>query len=149
MATLAFYDSFKTGQMDPNAAGFANFPIDFNTDTIKLSLHTSTYTPNADTHVDFADVTNEVSGTNYTSGGETITCTVTETGGTVTVDGSNATWSQSGSGFNDARYAVLYKDTGTASNSPLIGYIDFTSDKGNVDGDLTVQWNASGIFTLS
>lgn len=49
-----------------------NKEIDWDTDTIKISLHTSSYTPNLDTHDYFSDVTNEVSGTGYTSGGATL-----------------------------------------------------------------------------
>lgn len=53
-------------------AGGDTFQTDFLTDTIKVSLHTSSYTPNLDTHETFADVTNEVSGGNYVAGGVTL-----------------------------------------------------------------------------
>jgi len=46
-----------------------NAPIDWLTDTIKVMLCTSAYTPNADTHVFKSDVTNEISGTGYTATG--------------------------------------------------------------------------------
>jgi hypothetical protein len=49
-----------------------NKEIDFDTDTIKVALTTSTYTPNFDTHDYFNDVTNEVVGTGYTAGGATL-----------------------------------------------------------------------------
>jgi hypothetical protein len=43
---------------------------------------------------------------------------------------------------------VIYIDTGTASTSPLVAYIDtFTAITPN-GGDITISWNASGIFTL-
>ena len=45
--------------------------IDFDTDTFKAMLVTSSYTPNKDTHDFRDDVTNEVSGTGYTAGGAT------------------------------------------------------------------------------
>lgn len=48
------------------------FAVDYLSDTIKVSLHTSTYTPALDTHEVFADVTNEVTGTNYVAGGATL-----------------------------------------------------------------------------
>ena len=143
MATFTFYNLWKEAQLDGN---LTDSPIDLDGDTIKLALVNSTYTP-AQTHDYFTDASaNEVSGTNYTAGGEVVTVTVTESGGTVTVDGSDVTWTQNAGGFSNARYAILYKD---AVTDPMIGYIDFTSDKGNVQGDLTVQWNASGIFTLA
>ena len=58
------YNSFKRDIM--------NGSIDLDTDTIKVMLVTSTYTPNQDTHTKRSDVTNEVSGTGYTAGGATL-----------------------------------------------------------------------------
>ena len=41
--------------------------------TLKLSLHTSSYTPNLDTHEFYSDLTNELAATgNYATGGETV-----------------------------------------------------------------------------
>jgi hypothetical protein len=48
------------------------FAIDYLSDTIKVSLHTSSWTPNLDTNEVFSDATNEVSGTGYTAGGVTL-----------------------------------------------------------------------------
>jgi hypothetical protein len=46
---------------------------------------------------------------------------------------------------------VIYIDTGTPTTSPLVAYID-TSVTGLPvtpnGGDITITWNASGIFTL-
>ena len=48
---------------------------------------------------------------------------------------------------------VVYKDTGVASTSPLIAYIDTTSDASLPftpnGGDVTISWNASGIVRIS
>jgi hypothetical protein len=49
-----------------------NKEIDWDTDTIKVALTTSTYTPNLDTHDYFDDITNEITGTGYTAGGATL-----------------------------------------------------------------------------
>jgi hypothetical protein len=59
------YNSFKTDLLKGN--------IDFESDTIKVALVTDSYTPDQDSHDFFDDVTNEVSGTGYTAGGETLT----------------------------------------------------------------------------
>lgn len=130
--------------------------IDFDdnsTTTVKLALVTSTFTPAIDTQ-DFWDdlVANEVSGTNYTAGGLSITnrSASAPSSGVVTLDADDpATISQDAAGFTDARYAILYKATGTNSTSPLIAYYDLTSDRGNVDGDLSFTLDASGIMTVS
>jgi len=46
---------------------------------------------------------------------------------------------------------VIWRDTGTPATSPLIGWIDTFASGMPVTpngGDITVQWNASGIFKL-
>ena len=90
MATFVFYNLWKEAQLD---GGIANTPIDFDTDSIRLALVDSTYTPNQ-LHDFWADASgDEVTGTGYTANGEVLTVTVTETTGTVTVDATDATWS--------------------------------------------------------
>lgn len=135
------YNSFKQKIMDGS--------IDLDTDTIKVALVTSSYTPNQDTHEDFADVTNEVSGTGYTAGGaalasKAVTKDTTDDEGVF--DADDVTWSSS---TITARAAIVYKDTGTPATSWLICYIDFTSDKSSSNGDFTIQWNAEGILNLN
>ncbi len=140
------YDSYLEGMMDGSYTAF----VDHDADTFKISLHTVTYSPNRATHQYHSDLTNEVSGTNYTAGGNACASpTVTVAANVVTWDANDpATWSQSGAGFNDARIAVLYKDSGVSGTSNLVAYNDFGSSKGNVDGDLTVQLDTDGIATL-
>jgi len=140
---LMYYSSIK-GQWD----GTTNAVFDLDTDTIKVSAHTNTYTVNQDTHDFFDDVTNEVTGTNYTAGGATLASpTVTRSTGTVTFDGADIVWTQSGAGFSTARKFVIYKSTGTATTSRLFSVVTADADVGNVTGDLTIAWSASGIAT--
>ena len=142
--TVTKYDNFLYGQMN----GTTNGVIDFDTDTIKMALATNTYTPNAATHDFFDDVTNEVTGTNYTAGGATLANkTLTLTAGTVKFTADPVTWTASGSGFSNARYAIVYKSTGTASTSRLLFYVDFGGDVGNTVADLVVTPNAAGLAT--
>ena len=144
MPTWIFFDSFKTNTI--NGTEF----IDFDTDAIKVALVTSTLAPDIDVHNFWDDlVANEVSGTNYTTRGTALTSrTINEAGGVVTFDAADITWTQSGAGFSTARYSILYKDTTVNATSPLVAYLDFTSDKGNVSGDLILQMDAAGLFTL-
>lgn len=126
-----------------------NGGIDLDSDTIKVALVTSSYTPNIDTHVFFSDVTNEVSGTGYTAGGATlasVTLNIDTTNDLVAFDAADVTWSTS---TITARGAVIYKSTGTGSTSPLLAYVDFGADKTSTAGNFTIQWNASGIMTLA
>jgi len=51
----------------------ANKEIDWGSDTIKVSLHTSSYTPSQTTHDYQSDLTNEVAnGNGYATGGATL-----------------------------------------------------------------------------
>lgn len=126
-----------------------NGEIDFDTDTIKVSLHTASYVPDQDTHQYFSSVTNEVTGTGYTAGGATLgTKTVTYTAGTNTLSLDAADTSWSGSTIT-ARYAVVYKSTGTAATSPLIGYVDFGTDVSSTAGAFTITWDATGVVTAT
>ena len=121
----------------------------FLTDTIKVALVTSAYTVNIDSHSNFSDITNEVSGTGYTAGGATLgtkTATQDNTNDRGVLDAADTTWTTS---TITARGAVLYRDSGTPSTSKLISYVDFGSDKSSSSTDFTIQWNASGIMYLA
>lgn len=142
--SITKYDNFLLGQM----TGLTNAVVDFDTDTIKAALHTNTYAPNYTTDAWFNNVTNEVTGTNYTAGGATLSGVVVNlTTGTVKFDANDITWAQSGAGFSTARYAVIYKSTGTASTSRLICAVNFGVDVGNTVADLVLVFNAAGIVT--
>ena len=142
---LMYYSAIK-GQWD----GTTNGVFNLSTDTINLSAHTNTYTINQDTNAFFSDVTNEVTGTNYTAGGAAIgSKTLTRSTTTVTFDGADVTWLQSGAGFSTGRKFVIRRITGTAATERLFSVVTADADVGNVTGDLTVQWNASGIATWS
>lgn len=127
-----------------------NKEIDWDTDTIKVMLCTSTYTPNQDTHRYKSDITNEVTGTGYTAGGATLgSATVTYTGATnvLMLDGADTSWTSS---TITARYAVIYDSTpATDATRPLIAYVDFGADVSTTAGTFTIVWDATGIVTLT
>ncbi len=186
-----------------------NKEIDVDSDSLLWTLHTSTYSPNQDTHAYVSSLTNELTTSGgYTAGGlaaGSITVTYTAanswgtsranstayvvddvvrpatgngylyrcavagtSGGSIptysTVLGGNTTdggvtWETVGSGitvfdladpswasatFGPARYAVLSDRTpGTAATQPLIGYIDFVSDKTGGGGAFTITLHST------
>jgi hypothetical protein len=124
-----------------------NKEIDWDTDTIKVALATSTYTPNQSTHDYFNDVTNEVTGTGYTAGGATLgTKTATVSSLVFTLDAADTSWTTS---TITARFAIIYCSTGTASTSALIAYVDFGADVVSSGGTFQITWDATGIATLT
>lgn len=119
--------------------------IDFDTDTFKIMLVTSSYTPNKDTHDRRDDVTNEVTGTGYSTGGSTIACTVTKDTGNdkVTLQFASTSWASS---TITERAAVVYKSRGGASSADeLVFYNDFDADVSTTNGTFTV---AASTITL-
>lgn len=141
MASL-LYNSFRKKIMDGS--------IDLDTDTIKLALLTSSYTPDQDAHDFFDDITNEVgaSGT-YSAGGATLankTVTQDNTDDEGVFDADDVSFTGA---TITARYAVIYKSTGTASTSPLICLIDFGSNQTSTAGTFTITFAAEGIINLN
>ena len=119
--------------------------IEFDTDTFKIMLVTSSYTPNKDTHDRRDDVTNEVTGTGYSTGGSTIACTVTKdtANDKVTLSFAATSWASS---TITARAAVVYKSRGGASSADeLVFYNDFDADVSTTNGTFTV---AASTITL-
>jgi hypothetical protein len=114
--------------------------IDMDADTFKMMLVTSSYVPNKDTHTKRSDVTNEVTGTGYTTGGATCACTVVKdtVNDKVTFTFAVTDWPTS---TLTARGAVIYKSTGTASNDNLVAYDDFGSNVVSSSATFSVAQN--------
>lgn len=130
----AIYPIYKQALLD----GLTN--IDLNDGTVKVALvDTGTYTYSA-AH-DFYDDLSGVVGTDQTIANTTVT--------TGLFDGDNVTFSAVTG--NTVEALVIYIDTGTPGTSRLVAYID-TSVTGLPvtpnGGDITITWNASGIFQL-
>lgn len=115
-------------------------------DTFKLALYTSSADLNANTTA--YTTSNEVTGTNYTAGGGTLTRL-----GVVTSNNTAST----GVGFTDfsdltfanatitARGALIYNNTPSANSNAnttltnaAVCALDFGSDKTSTDGDFTI-----------
>ena len=106
---------------------------DIDTDTIKIALFTSSATLGAATTA--YSTTNEVVGTGYTAGGNTLTgATISAGGTTAIVDFDNTTWASS---TITARGAMIYN---SSKANRAIAILDFGSDKTSTDGDFTIQF---------
>lgn len=139
--TFAGYNSFKVDELQNN--------IDLDNDTLKVALVTSGYTFDKDTHAKFSDITNEATGIGYDAGGTTlmgIDITLDTTNDLGKFNADNTSWD---SATFTARGAVIYKDTGTPSTSPLVAYFDFGSNQSPVAQNFTIQWNDNGIIRFS
>ena len=124
--------------------------VDLDTDTLKVALTTSSYTPNKDTDDYFDDVTNEVSGTGYTAGGDTVTnaaVTYDATSDQARLDFDNPEWT--GATISNARTAVLYKSRGGASSADeLVAYCTFDADVSVSAGTLTLTIDSDGALAI-
>ena len=141
----AIYNSYKLKLIDSST----KINMSNGGNTLKVALVTSSYTVNIDSHDFFDDITNEVSGTGYTAGGATLASQSTAQDSTddeAVFDAADTTWTTS---TITARAAILYKDTGTPSTSPLIAYIDFGADYTTVGGTLQITWAAEGILNIN
>ena len=105
--------------------------------TFKIALYTSSATLSAATTA--YSTTNEVSGTNYTAAGNTLTrIDPSSSGPTALTDFADTTWSSSPI---TARGAVIYNDT--ASGDPSVLVLNFGSDKASSSGDFTIAFPAA------
>jgi hypothetical protein len=99
--------------------------------TFKLALYTSSATLGAGT-TDYS-ATNEVSGTNYTAGGNALTnVTPTTSGTTAIVDFADLTF---GTATVTARGCLIYNDT---NSDKAVAAIDFGGDKTSTAGNFTI-----------
>lgn len=123
--------------------------FDLVNNTIKVMLLTSSHTTNIDTQEFIDDVSaNEVSGAGYSAGGATLgskTVTADNTDDEGVFDAADTAWSTA---TITARYAVVYKDTGTPATSPILCIIDFGADKVSTGGTFQITWAAEGIVNI-
>ncbi|MGV0954685.1 MAG: hypothetical protein ACOYBR_10265 [Fluviibacter sp.] len=113
---------------------------DVSSGTVKAALVASGYTYSSADQF-YSSVTASAVGTPQTIGSKTFTNGV--------FDGADVTYTAvTGS---QAVSIVLYIDTGSAATSPLVAFIDTGVTNLPVTpngGDITITWNASGIFAL-
>jgi len=122
--------------------------LNYTSDTIKIMLCTSSYTPNQSTDQFKSSVTAEVVGTGYTATGATLASKTSATAALVaTFDAADVSWSTS---TITARYAVIYDSTPASDAArPLICYIDFGADVVSSGGTFTITFDTLGIWTMT
>ena len=130
--TQAMCTSFKQEILEAKHnflnSGGSTFQIALYTSSASLDASTTAYT-----------TSNEVSGTNYTAKGNTLTRVDPSTSGTTALtDFSDTTWSSS---TITARGAMIFNDS--ASGDPSVLILNFGSDKASSSGDFTIAFPAA------
>lgn len=142
MATSKFFSKFFQSLMSKE--------IHLGSDTIKLMICNSSYTPDQDIHRYKSDVTSEVSGPGYVAGGATvanINIAYDPTTNTLSFDGADVNWPGS---TITGRWAVLYDASpATDATRPLIGYVDFGANMSSVAANFGVVWASNGIGAVT
>jgi len=104
--------------------------------TFKIAMYTSSATLGASTTAYTA--TNEVTGTNYTAGGNTLSAvTPTSSGTTAFTDFADTTWT---SATITANGALIYNNTNT---NRAVAVLAFGGDKTSTNGDFTIVFPAA------
>jgi len=138
MANILF-DSFKVN------IGNGTIDWDDTNSTFKVMLVTDQYAVDSTTQY-ASQITDEVVGQGYTAGGANILGrSVSLVNGIGIYDASDVTWTYS---TLSAKGAVIYKDTGDLTTSPLIAFIEFIDNKVTENGDFTLQWSTDGVFKV-
>jgi hypothetical protein len=138
--TIDWYNPAFVSQLDGS--------VDWDTDTFKFALTDSTYSY-LKTQDFFDDITNEISGTAYSAGGDTMTnilITQDDTNNRATLDFDDPEWLVST--ITNARNGILYKSTGVAGTSPLVLRVNFGADFSSAGTTFRVELDAVGMFVL-
>ena len=127
--TQAMCTSFKQALLDGE--------MDFSSDTAqsyKIALYTSSASLDAATTA--YTTSNEVSGTGYTAGGNTLTISTapTTSGTTAFLSFDTTTWSTA---TITARGALIYQGGGS---TPAVAVLDFGGDKTSTAGDFQITF---------
>jgi hypothetical protein len=129
----AMVTSFKVqilgGDFDFSSGTAQVFKIALFTDSATLGATTTAYS-----------TSDEVVGTGYTAGGNTLTISTnpTSSGTTALLDFADTTWS---SATITARGALIYLADG--ATDPAVAVLDFGSDKTSTAGDFTIVFPAA------
>ena len=118
--------------------------MNLDTDTFKVALLASGYTPDIDAHTTYADLTNELAASgNYTTGGATVTnntVAADDTNDRAYMDADDPTWAAL-TPSSPIRYAALYS---TTDSDNLLGYWDFGANQAPDGTNFIIEITAPG-----
>ncbi len=122
--------------------------IDLDLETHKGALFSNSITPNFTTDTAYGVApynANEVTGTNFASGGVALTgTTFLASSGTAVFDATDV--SVASTTITGARCYLLYADALAGNNA--ICLVDFQADYSTVNGTFAITWAAGGIFII-
>ena len=118
-----------------------NKETDYNSNVMKMMFSSVAYVPDVDLHDYKNDVTNEVTGTNLSAGGITLTtCVMSVVGASNTVKFTHDDISQATVTATGIRVCIIYDSTpGTDATRPIYGSAVLDSDVSPNAGTLTVD----------
>lgn len=128
--------------------------VDWENDTIKVALLNNYFfdAANQDIHDFWVDVEGlevPASGT-YVAGGATLTTVAPAYNAAMNAVllsvGANAVWTDA---TLTATSAVVYKDTGVNTTSPLLVHINFNGSKASTDGTFTLDFTTNPVVTIT
>lgn len=118
--------------------------------TFKMTLHSSSFTPNKDTMTYKSDLTNEISGGGYTTGGYTldsIATAVDDTNDLAYVDAADEVVAGL---TNTFRYGVICDTTtGVDATSPIVAIVDYGTDLSPYNASFTHQFATDGFLKIT
>ncbi len=135
-----------------------NGGIDLDTNTLKVILVGTSYTPDKDHN--FVDsitggTSKELSGTGYTGGFNgsgrktlaSVAVTQDDTNDKAYLDAADVTWTAINAGT--VAYAVVIKEVTSDADSPIIAVVTISPNVVTNGGDYQIQWAADGILNLT
>lgn len=149
---VTLYSKLLKAEKDQST--LSGMPVDYDTDTLKLIILDNTFVPDAtdstiQEHLDDISAKEVSTTAGYTGAITLTTVTVTQTSDIVDINAANIQVTADGSGFTDGGFAVVYKDTGTPSTSPLVCVVDFGGTVSIAVNDLQINWGSGKVFTVS
>lgn len=122
--------------------------VDLDLETHKGALFSNSITPNFSTDTAYAVApynANEVTGTNWASGGVALTGTTFTAGtGTAIFDATDV--SVATTTLSNARCYLLYADALAGNNAIVL--VNFGADYSTSAGTFAITWDAAGIFVI-